>query len=181
MKNIYLIFSFTGTFFSTFLRFMSGEKYIHVSLSFDENLTEVYSFGRYNPRWAFPCGFSQEDFNRVVKVFKRADCQVYVLPLTNEEYKKLKKEVMKYKNNRENYHYNIAGLVPIQFNKVCRRRYHYVCSQFIGKIFEDTKIHKFKKDYSIVRPNDIREIPRLSLKYEGKLLEYLRTLKSEKA
>lgn len=180
MKNIYLIFSFTGTFFSTFLRFMSGEKYIHVSLSFDEDLKEVYSFGRHNPRWAFPCGFSQEDLNRVVKVFKRADCQVYVLPLTNEEYKRLKKEVMKYKNNKENYHYNIAGLVPIQFNKVCRREYHYVCSQFVGKIFEDAEIYKFKKDYSIVRPNDIREMPRLSLKYEGKLLEYLRTLNREK-
>ena len=93
MKNIYLIFSFTGTFFSTFLRFMSGEKYIHGSLSFDKDLKEVYSFGRHNPRWAFPCGFSQEDLNRVAKVFKRADCQVYVFPLSNEEYNRLKEEV----------------------------------------------------------------------------------------
>ena len=166
MKNIYLIFSFTGTFFSTFLRFMSGEKYIHVSLSFDKDLKEVYSFGRHNPRWAFPCGFSQEDLNRV---------------LTNEEYNRLKEEVMKYKNNKDNYHYNIVGLVPIQFNKVCRRKHHYVCSQFVGKIIEDAEIHKFKKDYSIVRPNDIRKIPRLKLKYEGKLTDYLRSLNREKA
>ena len=61
MKNVYLIFSFTGTYFSTFLKFMSGEKYIHVSLAFDKDLKEVYSFGRHNPRWAFPCGFSEEN------------------------------------------------------------------------------------------------------------------------
>ena len=88
---------------------------------------------------------------------------------------------MKYKNNKDNYHYNIVGLVPIQFNKVCRRKNHYVCSQFVGKIIEDAEIHQFKKDYSIVRPNDIRKIPRLKLKYEGKLTDYLRSLNREKA
>lgn len=181
MKNVYLIFSFTGTYFSTFLSIMSGEKYIHVSLAFDEELKEVYSFGRHNPRWAFPCGFSEENFNRITKVFKKAVCQVYVLPLTNKEYKKLKNEVMKYKENKENYRYNIVGLVPIQFNMICHRKHHYVCSQFIGKIFKDTKIHVFKKDYSIIRPNDIREMPRLSLKYEGKLMDYLRMLSYEEA
>ena len=160
---------------------MSVEKYIHVSLSFDEDLKEVYSFGRHNPRWAFPCGFSQEDLNRVTKVFKNVVCQVYALPLTNEEYKKLKKEVMKYKNNKEKYHYNIVGLIPIQFNKVYHRDNHYVCSQFVGKLFKDTQIHNFTKDYSIIRPNDIRKIPRLSLKYEGRLSDYLNLLKYEKA
>ena len=181
MKNVYIIFSFTGTYFSTFLKFMSGEKYIHVSLAFDKELKEVYSFGRHNPRWAFPCGFSEENFERVTKVFKRAICQVYTMPLTQKEYDKLKKEVMRYRDNKENYHYNIVGLLPIQFNKIYRRKHHYVCSQFIGKVFEDTNIHNFPKDYSVVRPNDIRKIPRLSLRYEGKLIDYLRMLNCEEA
>lgn len=180
MKNVYVIFSFTGTYFSTFLRFMSKEKYIHVSLALDENLKEVYSFGRHNPRWAFPCGFSEEDFDHVTKVFKKTICQIYKLPLTKNEYKQLKKEITKYKDNKDEYHYNIVGLVPIQFNKICHRKHHFVCSQFVGKVFNDTKIHNFKKDYSIIRPNDIRKIPRLSLKYEGKMIDYLRMLSYEK-
>lgn len=179
MKNAYLIFSFTGTYFSRFLKFMSKEKYIHVSISFDENLKEVYSFGRHNPRWAFPCGFVLEDMNLVTNVFKNATCQIYRLPLTKNEYKSLRKEIKKYINKKNEYHYNIKGLVHIQFNKIYHRKHHFVCSQFVGKILSDSNIYNFKKDYSLIRPKDIAKIQKLEKMYEGKIVEYLKVLEYE--
>lgn len=179
MKNIYIIFSYTGTYFSTFLRFMSGEKYIHVSISFDENLKEVYSFGRRNPRWMFPCGFVMEDMKLVTKFFKGAICKIYKLPVTNKEYRQLRKEIKKYQDKSNEYHYNIRGLVHIQFNKIYHRDHHFVCSQFVGKILGDSKIYNFKKDYSLIRPKDISNIDYLKKIYEGKIIDYLRMLEYE--
>jgi len=181
MKNVYIIFSFTGTYFSTFLRLMSGEKYIHVSLSFDDNLKEVYSFGRKKPRWMFPCGFVMEDMRTLSNIFKHAVCQIYALPLTKNEYRQLRKELKKYQDKKEDYYYNVKGLVHIQFNKIYHRKHHFVCSQFVGKILGDSKIHNFKKDYSLIRPKDIVKIPRLELKYEGKIIDYIKFLENEEA
>lgn len=181
MEKIYIIFSFTGTYFSRFLYFMSGEKYIHVSLSFDESLKEVYSFGRKNPRWALPSGFVKENMNNVTKIFKNTVFKMYELPLEQHKYKNLKKELKKYQDKQHEYHYNLKGLVHIQFNRAYHRTHHFVCSQFIAKIFSDAQIHKFNKDYSVVRPKDIAKIPNLKLIYEGKMLEYLREKENEKS
>ena len=181
MRSVYLIFSFTGTYFSTFLSFISGEKYIHVSLAFDEKLKEVYSFGRKHPRWMFPCGFAVEDMSLITKCFENALCQIYELPLTKKEYRHLRKELKKYLDNQNEYYYNIKGLIPIQFNKVYHRKHHFVCSQFVGKILNDSKIYNFDKDYSLIRPKDIGKIPSLSFMYEGKIIDYLRMFEYEKA
>jgi len=181
MKNVYIMFSFTGTYFSRFLCFMSGEKYIHVSIAFDEKLKEVYSFGRKNPKLMFPCGFVMEDMNLITRFLRNAVFKIYELPITKENYKNLRKELKKYQDKKNEYYYNIKGLVHIQFNKVYHRNNHFVCSQFIAKLLHDSKIHKFDKDYSIVRPKDIEKIPNLKLIYEGKILNYLKEVENEKS
>jgi len=180
VKNVYIMFSFTGTYFSRSLCMMSGEKYIHVSIAFDENLKEVYSFGRKNPRWMFPCGFVMEDMNLISSFFKNAVFKMYELPLTKKEYKNLRKELKKYQDRQNEYHYNVKGLIHIQFHKVYHRNHHFVCSQFIAKLLSDSNIHTFDKDYSVVRPKDIAKIPRLKLVHEGKILDYLKEIENEK-
>ena len=173
MKNIYIIFSYTGTYFSTFLRLVSGEKYIHVSISLDENLKYVYSFGRKNPKWMFPSGFVMENMSLISSFFKDAICQIYRLPLTKKELLRLRKEIKKYKDKESDYHYNIKGLIHIRFNKIYHRRHHFVCSQFVAKLLSDSKIYDFRKEYSLVRPKDIINIPSLCKIYEGKIIDYL--------
>lgn len=180
MKNIYIMFSFTGTYFSRFLYLMSGEKYIHVSLAFDKDLKEVYSFGRKNPKRMLPSGFVLEDMQNLINFFQNTIFKMYELPITNEQYKNLRKEIKKYKDSMEEYRYNLKGLIHIQFNKIYRRKKHFVCSQFVGKILSDSGIYNFKKDYSLVRPKDINQIPDLKLLYEGKLIDYLKEKEYEK-
>lgn len=180
MKKIYIIFSFSGTYFSRFLKFMSGEKYIHVSIALDDSLKEVYSFGRRNPKWMFPCGFVMEDMKLLTSFFKKAVCKMYELPITKKEYNQFRKELKKYQDKQKEYHYNIKGLVHIHFNKIYHRDHHFVCSQFVGKILGDSKIYEFDKDYSLIRPKDISKIPNLKLIYEGKIIDYLGNLEYEK-
>lgn len=178
MKDIYLIFSYTGTYFSTFLRFMTREKYVHVSIAFDKDLEKVYSFGRKNPKWIYPNGFVREDMNLIVNFFKNADCQIYSLPITKKQYYDLKKEIEKYMKNENDFYYNIKGLVFIQFNKIYHRSHHFVCSQFVGKILQNSHVYDFKKDYSIIKPKDIITMKNLKIIYEGKIADYLRKVEN---
>ena len=174
------MFSFTGTYFSRFLSLMSGEKYIHVSITFNENLKEVYSFGRKHPRWAFPNGFVIEDMKNVTDVFSNAVFKMYKLSLTKSEHESLLKELKKYQDNKNKYRYNLKGLMHIKLNRVYHRKRHFVCSQFVAKILSDAKIYNFNKDYSLIRPRDIARIPNLTLVYEGKMLDYLKVKQNAK-
>ena len=178
-KNIYLIFSYNGTIFSTVLQKFSRTKYIHVSIGIDDNLKEVYSFGRKFPEWMFPSGFTVEDFDLVTKIFKNSICQIYKLEISNSDYKKLVSELKKYIDKKNKYKYNIKGLIHIQFNKIYHRDNHFVCSQFVGKLLQDSGIYDFKKDYSVVKPKDITTIDGLEKIYEGKIINYIRMLSYE--
>lgn len=64
----------------------------------------------------------------------------------------------------------------IQFNKVYQRKYHYVCSQFCGKLLSDADIYDFKKDYSLIKPKDIFNMKGLKLIYEGKTIDFINKL-----
>ncbi len=173
MKDIYIILSYTGTYFSTFLRLVLREKYVHVSVSLDKNLKNVYSFGRKNPKRIFPNGFVKEDMELITNFFQDASCQIYKLSITKKQLQQLRCELKKYKIHDSEYRYNIKGLIPIKFNKIYHRRHHFVCSQFVGKLFQDSEIYQFNKDYSLIKPKDIIHIPSLELIYEGKIIDYL--------
>lgn len=49
MAHIYIALVDTPGFFASLIRHYLGQKYVHVVLSLDEQLSEAYSFGRRNP------------------------------------------------------------------------------------------------------------------------------------
>lgn len=172
MQKIYIMLSYTGTYFSTFLKFILREKYVHVSIALDEELKMVYSFGRKNPNHMFPCGFVRENVDDISCIFDKSICQIYELKVKKRTYDKLKKVIEKYERKRGELKYNVLGLPLMKFNFACHRNHHYVCSQFVGKVIQESKIYDFKKDYSLIKPNDVLKIDDLNLIYEGKIKNY---------
>lgn len=177
MKTIYIIATNTGTYFSKFLRLVTHEKYVHVSIALDKKFKRVYSFGRKKPRFILPAGFVNEDLAKICQTFNNAICQIYELKITNKEYYTIK-YILKYEymKNALKYKYNVRGLPMINFNLAYKRKYHYVCSQFCGKLLSDAKIVNFNKDYSLIKPKDILSIKGLKLIYEGKTIDYISKL-----
>lgn len=177
IRKVYIVLSYTGTWFSKFLKLFLKNKYVHVSISLDKSFKKVYSFGRKNPKTMFPCGFIKEDFKNVTKVFKNSICQVYELELDTEKYFRLEQEINKYIQNKNNYYYNILGLVPLNFNIKFPRRRHLVCSQFVGKVIQDAGICDLEKDFSLVKPRDIIKMNNMKKVYEGSLANIDRSFK----
>ena len=63
MAHIYIALVDTPGFFASLIRHYLGQKYVHVVLSLDEQLSEAYSFGRRNPYIPLIAGF--ERFRRL--------------------------------------------------------------------------------------------------------------------
>ncbi len=168
-KKVYIIMSYTGSIFSKFLRIVLKNKFVHVSIGLDKQLQNVYSFGRKRPRTMFPGGFVKEDINKISHIFKNAECQIFELEITEEQYKILKREIRKFTENEKKYGYNIFGLIPLNFNIRFERKNHFVCSQFVGRILQEAGIYNQDKNYSLIKPNDISKIYGLNKVYEGKM------------
>ena len=63
-KEIYLVFTRTGTWLSRMICIIFRMKYPHVSISFDDSLTRMYSFGRRSPDNPFSGGLVEENLQR---------------------------------------------------------------------------------------------------------------------
>ena len=89
MKEIYIVLTHTGTVLSNIVKFYTKKDYTHVSISLDSELKELYSFGRLNPNNPFKGGFVREDLeNGTFARFKNTIGSIYVLKVTDEQYKK---------------------------------------------------------------------------------------------
>ena len=64
MRKVYLVLTYTGTILSRIVKFYTKKEYSHVSIALDENLEEMYSFGRLNPYVAFIGGFVHEKIDK---------------------------------------------------------------------------------------------------------------------
>lgn len=173
-NKIYIMLSFSGTYFSKFLRIFTRGKYVHVAVSLDDDMMTSYSFGRKNPKIMLPAGFVHEDLNRLNLAYRNAEFLVYEMELSPKQFYLLKKNIKKFEKEKDKYRYNIIGLLFIFFGKAYNRKYHYACSQFVGKVFQDSGIYDFKKHYSLIRPLDfLDDVIDKKMLYKGSLSEFL--------
>ncbi len=176
MKKIYVFATNNSTIVSRFFRIMTREKYVHVSIVLDKKWKKVYSFGRKKLRWPLPGGFIIEDFDAICNFFKYSYCRVYEIKISDEQFYRLKSELKSYIKNTDKYRYNIIGLPMITLNKAFHRQYHHTCTSFCGKLLMDSGIIDFKKDYSLIKPQDFFNLKNSKLIFEGNTIDYLNSL-----
>lgn len=170
MKKIYIVLTYTGTILSKIVKVYTRREFSHVSIALDEDLKEMYSFGRinaYNPFWA---GFVHEEVNKgTFKRFKKTKARVYSLTVKDEQYEKVKEVIRDIQNNKLDYNFNILGLFGVVVNyKIKRERYFY-CAEFVKYVLEQSNICYLP---DIVKPEDFKEIDNLNVVYNGQLREY---------
>ena len=170
MKEIYLVFSDTGTWLSKLIRMFTKEKYNHVSIAFDEDLREMYSFGRKYKRNPFIGGFVME--NARGGLFKEASCEIYKCEVSLSSYGKMRDRALEIRKECDSYSYNFLGLFGVLFNKRWERKSKLFCSQFVSTILREAKELGIEKEPCLTTPADIAQMERLQLIYTGKLMKY---------
>lgn len=173
IRSVYILLTHTGTIPSRIIKAYTREPFSHVSISFREDLTELYSFGRKRINNPLIGGFVCEDINKGLYLkFINTHCALYKLRISEEQYINLKNSIDEFKDIAHNYRYNILGLLAVAFNIQLSRNNAYFCSQFAAEMFRRSGIKLFEKPSSLVKPSDFRLLDNLELIYEGKLKDY---------
>jgi hypothetical protein len=172
-RNIYILLTDTGTWFSRLIKLYTKAPYNHASISLDDNLEELYSFGRkvyYNPLSA---GFIKEDLNQGVFLYKKnTKCILYKIAISENQYEEIFQKIDQFKCFPQHYRYNLLGVMGIALNKRIVRENAFTCSQFVASVLTASGIYAFEKYTELITPEDITKIPQLQFIYEGKLSDY---------
>lgn len=169
-RMLYFLFTDTGTNLSRAINFFTRASLNHVSIAFDQELSQVYSFGRKSPRNPFIGGFVKEDIRG--EFLRHSNCAVYALKATDEQCAIILENIKKIEAKKDDYRYNFIGLLGILFRIEIERRHAYFCSQFVATVMDDTNLLQLPKPYCFVTPSDIRNQPDMQLIFKGILEDY---------
>lgn len=174
-KTIYIILTDTGSFLSRMIRLYTKEDLNHTSIAFDDQLSEVYSFGRKDPRNPFVGGFVRENIQG--ELFMNNDretsCAIYCCTVDIKSYNTIREQIKHIEANRADYSYNFLGLFGVMLNIEVGSDKAFFCSQFVSFIFQSVGVSIVNKPAKLVTPKDIARSTRLNPYYQGNLNQYL--------
>lgn len=169
-KTIYIVLTETGSILSRAIQLYTKENFNHISIAFDADLKEMYSFGRRHENNPLIGGFVQEDVRS--KLLRSANCAIYELEVSSEQYEKLRMEISHFKQHQAQYKYNFVGLLCVACKIRLKREYAFFCSQFIATLFLRTGITYNICPY-FTKPTDFKNMQGFQLLYRGNLKEYM--------
>lgn len=170
MKKIYIILTYTGTILSKIVKIYTRREYSHVSISLDQDLTKMYSFGRINPYNPFSGGFVHEAIDKgTFKRFKKTKTKIYSLEIPEEKYEKLEAIIEQMQEKKNLYKFNVIGLLAIALNVKIKREKYFYCAEFVKYVLEQSQVVELPE---MVKPEDFEKVKGLSEVYRGILREY---------
>lgn len=170
MPKIYIVLTQSGTVLSRAIQMYTKQMFNHVSISFDKELKEMYSFGRKRENNPFIAGFVHEDPNCML--LQNSDCAIFSCDVTDEQYDHLKRQIQYYELHSHLYKYNFIGLLAVMFKLKVRRSNAFFCSQFIGTILSQAGLSLNGQSTFFIKPTDFAHLPYLSFEFSGKIKDY---------
>ncbi len=172
-KSIYLVLSQTGTVFSRALKFFTGAKYNHASISLSPTLDKMYSFGRLNPYNPFIGGFVEEGINiGTFKRFYKTTAMVLEVKVSEEKYNGIKSLIDYVNKNKVKFHYNYLGILCACFKKNHAPKNRFYCSQFVLACLTAFDIDNARELPKVIKPIDFMKLNNKRVIYRGVLKNY---------
>lgn len=172
MRKIYIVLAHTGTLLSRIIKIRTGAEYTHSSISLDEDLMQMYSFGRKYSYIAFLGGFVREgaDFG-TYKRFYKTEVSVFEIPVSDEQYNLINEKIEYMKEHKKEYRFNVLGLFCAGFNKRLQFNKTYYCAEFVKKMLEVAGVDTSELP-EIIKPEHFKNLSCAKLIYKGKLKKY---------
>ena len=141
MKSIYLVMTQTGSMLSRTIKLISRKNYNHISISLNESLDYMYSFGRKKPYNPFIGRFVVEsaDIGTFLR-FKDTVCRVIKVDINDLQYEALCSNIYDMIENKDKYKYNLFGLFLAAFNIHVSFNNKFYCSEFIKYVLNKSDI-----------------------------------------
>lgn len=170
-KTIYIVLSNTGTLFSKAIGMYTRKDMNHASIAFDEELNEMYSFGRKNKHNPFNGGFIREE--PTGGLFRSATCAIYKCEVTCQEYNRMRNKIRRMEQYKELFKYNLIGLFGVAMNIKIEREHAFFCSQFVATMMNECQSTQLQIAPCLVQPHHFEQHSSLTLLYKGNLQTYV--------
>lgn len=172
-QYIYVVLTQTGTMVSKTIKAFTRTPFNHVSITTDKELSEMFSFSRFNKYRPLPAGFKNESVHTgVYGLFSSIPCEIYSFEVTDSQLKRYNDLITHFKTKTQLYSYNLLGLLTVPLGIPLKRRTRFVCSQFVAYMLTYSGIAKFNKDISLITPDDFRYLKNATLLYSGDMKQY---------
>lgn len=172
-ESIYILLTDTGTLFTRLIKGFTSAPYNHASIVLDEELQDVFSFGRKKANNPLVAGFVREDvYDGTFRHFPGTRCALLRLAVTAEQKAELIRIIRNFEKDKHLYRYNLIGLIGVLFELDLHPVHSYFCSQFVAETMRLSGIQMWDRPSSLVTPNDILKQPQFQIVYEGPLYEY---------
>ena len=179
-KYIYIILSQTGSVVSKWLKTFTKDEYNHVSISLDNKLDEMCSFGRYYAYFPFWGGFVKESTSKgSLKRFKDTKSLIIKVLVNEENVNGVRLKINEMFASKRKYRYDMLGVVLAKFGKNKKRKYRYYCSEFVKEILIENNILNREECPEIMKPIDFKNIKGGEIIYEGNLHSYVKDICSQ--
>lgn len=171
MPHIYIALVDTPGLFASIIRRFLKQRYIHVVIAEDAELTEAYSVGRRFPELPLLAGFEKEDKNRILHTFPTASYCVCELDCSREQKERIFAQIREDYQRRLHIHYAVLGLLFIVLGIPFYIKDRYTCSSYIARLLKENGVSVSDKHFSLVTPKDFYEYEQKRVVFEGSLSE----------
>lgn len=163
-KRVFVVLFDTKTAFSYLAQNVTKSKWNHISISFEEGLSELFSFD-YSAN-----GFREE----TLSVFKRGtEYLVYFTEVPEKSIKEMKKKISEIKND-PSQSYSLVTMLKAGINRYNRAGYftatfdndQMVCSTFVQSILSTAGV-EFYSDNRVMSPSDFLKKRKLTFLKKG--------------
>ena len=170
MKKIYIVLTYTGTILSKIVKIYTKKEYSHVSISLDQELNHMYSFGRKNAYNPFIGGFIQESVDYgTFKRFKKTKTKIYSMEIDDQKYEQLEDIINEMLKKKKIYKFNFIGLLAVALKLKIRREKSFYCAEFVKYVLEKSEVLTLPE---LIKPEDFEKLNGLDVVYKGILNEY---------
>ena len=173
-KYIYLVLSRSSSLPAKIIRFFTRDEVNHSSISLDDSLTAMYSFGRRKINTPFWGGMVLENKDRgFYAKFTDTYIKLYRFPVSEEVFERTRDLLESNMARKDEFEYNLAGCITAKFGIPLARKDHYFCSEYVADVFQTCGIREIKRNIHTYRPIYFEELPDKELSYTGLLREYV--------
>ena len=130
-EDIYIVFLSTNTLVGKGIRFLTGNRFSHVTISLDQELRMMYSFARYHINSPIRGGFVIEQPFRYLYNNQDVSVKVCRIRVSREEYDRILSGIGYFLTNREQLIYNTPNALLSLFKRQLTVKDMYTCLEFV--------------------------------------------------
>ncbi|MGL4989870.1 MAG: hypothetical protein ACRC57_01715 [Sarcina sp.] len=172
MKKINVCLTFSGTPYARAIRWVTKDKYSHVSLGLEDDWTTWYSMGRKGRKKFWIVRFQEENVReRFLEWFPNTQLMILEREVEDEIYYKIKEILEMYDEHRTKYNY--LGVLAMTINKGIEHKNRYFCSELVANILSEVELLDIDRPPVLTKPMDFLEDDSYTMKYEGDVRGYL--------